>query len=89
MGAASDLDSAAEVDETTRLKDETVVIETSVDDDENACLSHAFNIIMDRSIVVAQHSTSILQYSDPSYFGHICPHLLTFGVDGSQARGTI
>lgn len=87
VAGVRDVGSAAEIDERTLLETETVVVETSVDDDDDACLSHALNTIMGRPTFVAQHSTSILQYNDPSYLERVYPHLLTFGIGGfSNAR---
>lgn len=83
VAAPSDIGSgAAVVDETTVLSTETVVIETAVDDDEEASLSRALDTIMGRPTYIARRSTSILQHNDPFYLERAYSHLLTFGVGG-------
>ncbi|KAL4139274.1 hypothetical protein PRIC2_002772 [Phytophthora ramorum] len=70
------------IDETSILPTETVVVETAVDNDEEACLSRAVDMIMGRPTYIARRSTSILQHNDPYYLERVYPHLLTFGIGG-------
>lgn len=72
----------AEAHETTVVQSETVLLETTLDEREEARLARVFDAVVGRPTFAVRRSTAILQQSDPSYMERLFPHLLTFGTGG-------
>ncbi|KAL4117992.1 hypothetical protein PRIC2_010320 [Phytophthora ramorum] len=76
----------APADETTLVSSETVLIETSSNEEQEARLARALDAIGSRPAYVARRSASVLRKDDPFYMDRVFPHLLTFGIGGFSSQ---
>ncbi|KAL4102004.1 hypothetical protein PRIC1_005752 [Phytophthora ramorum] len=76
----------APADETSLVSSETVLIETSSNEEQEARLARALDAIGSRPAYVARRSASVLRKDDPFYMDRVFPHLLTFGIGGFSSQ---